>query len=60
MSKCSYCSRNIEPGTGVMFIKNDGKIFRFDSRKCEKGMIKLKRDPRNVKWIKKMKQENNI
>ena len=54
MAKCSFCDRQIEPGTGLMVIKNDGKILRFDSKKCEKSMIKLHRDSRNIKWVKKM------
>jgi large subunit ribosomal protein L24e len=56
MAKCSFCSRQIEPGTGMMIIRNDGKILRFDSSKCEKSMMKLGRDPRDITWIKKMKQ----
>lgn len=38
-------------------IMHNGKIFRFDSKKCEKSMLKLKRDARKMKWIKKMKVE---
>ena len=52
MPKCSFCSQNIEPGTGVMLIKSDGKILRFDSKKCEKSMIKLGRDPRKIEWAR--------
>jgi large subunit ribosomal protein L24e len=51
--KCSFCNNNIEAGTGVMFVKNDGKIFYFCSKKCEKNMLKLKREPKNVKWVTK-------
>jgi len=42
--KCSFCNSNVEAGTGVMFVKNDGKIFYFCSKKCEKNMLKLKRE----------------
>ena len=57
MVKCSFCGREIEKGTGVMFVKNDGKIFYFDSKKCEKNMLKLKREPARTKWVvKKVKQ----
>ena len=56
MAKCSFCNKNIEPGTGVMYVRNDGKIFRFDAKKCESAMIKFSRDSRNVKWIKKDKE----
>ena len=50
--KCSYCNREIEKGTGTIFVKKDGKALNFCSKKCEKGMLKLKRKPRKVKWIK--------
>ena len=33
-----------------MFVKLDGKILWFCSSKCEKNMLKLKRDPRKFKW----------
>ncbi len=57
MPKCSFCSRDIEIGTGVTLIRSDGKIFRFDSRKCEKSMMKFGRDPRDVNWVKKIKKQ---
>ena len=57
MPKCSFCNNNIEAGTGVLLIRNDDKILRFDSRKCEKNMIKLGRDSRKVGWVKKMKPQ---
>jgi len=54
--KCSFCKDEIEPGTGKMFARNDGKIFYFCSSKCEKNMLKLKRDSLRVKWITKKKK----
>lgn len=54
--KCSFCGKEIEKGTGVMFVKNDGRIFYFDSSKCENNMLKLKREPARVGWIKKAKK----
>ncbi len=54
--KCSFCSETMEPGTGKMFIRNDGKVFYFCSSKCEKNMLKLKREPKRVKWIAKKKK----
>jgi len=53
MPKCSFCGKEIEKGTGVMFIKNDGKVFYFDSSKCEKNMLKLGREPARTKWVAK-------
>ena len=46
----------MEQGTGVMFIRNDGKIFYFCSKKCEHNMLKLGREPKNVKWVTKKKK----
>ena len=51
MSKCSFCAKDLDAGTGMMYIRKDGKIFYFHSSKCEKNMLKLGRDPRNVKWV---------
>ena len=53
--KCSFCKEEIEKGTGKMFVKADAKVFYFCSRRCEKNLLKLKRDPTNVKWVKKKK-----
>ena len=48
--KCSFSGENIEPGTGTMFVKKDGKILYFKNSKCMKNFLKLKRKPRNFKW----------
>jgi len=48
--ECSFCGKEIERGTGMKYVKNDGKIFYFCSRKCEKNMIILKRKPIRTKW----------
>jgi len=49
---CSFCGKEIEPGTGLIYVKNDGTILRFCSSKCFKS-YKMKRDPRKLKWTKK-------
>ena len=54
--KCSFCNENMERGTGLMFVKSDGKVFYFCSKKCEKNMLKLKREPKNVGWVSKKKE----
>ena len=56
MAKCSFCSEEIEKGTGKMFVRNDGKLFHFCSSKCSKNMLKLKRKPAKVKWVTKKKK----
>ncbi len=52
MVKCSFCGYEIEKGTGIMFVKKDGKILNFCSSKCEKNSLKLKRKARELKWTK--------
>ena len=56
MPRCSFCGKNIEPGTGKMYVRKDGKVLYFCSSKCEKNMLKLKRNPRYVKWVVKKKK----
>ena len=48
---CSFCGRVIEPGTGLMYVKNDGSIMWFCSSKCFKN-FKLGRDPKKLPWTK--------
>jgi large subunit ribosomal protein L24e len=55
MSKCSFCGKNIEKGSGKMFVENNGKIYHFCSSKCEKNLLKLRRDPRDFKWAREKK-----
>jgi len=50
MRECSFCKKTISDGTGKTLAKNDGKIFHFCSSKCEKNLIKLKRNPRTTSW----------
>jgi large subunit ribosomal protein L24e len=50
---CSFCGEEIEVGTGKMYVRRDGRVFYFCSGKCEKNMLKLKRNPRKLKWTKR-------
>jgi large subunit ribosomal protein L24e len=50
MARCSFCRKVIEPGTGIMFVKTDGRIFMFCSGKCEKHLIERDHKPRTTKW----------
>lgn len=52
MAKCSFCRRLIEQGTGLIFVKNDGRQFNFCRAKCQKNLFKLERVPRYTKWSK--------
>ena len=56
MPSCTYCKREIEPGTGKLLIQNTGKQVWLCSSKCEKNMFKLKRKPAKVSWIRKQKK----
>lgn len=49
---CTFCGIDILPGSGKMFIKKDGTVFRFCSAKCQRNQLGLGRVPRYVKWTK--------
>ncbi|HJJ90869.1 MAG TPA: 50S ribosomal protein L24e [Methanocorpusculum sp.] len=46
---CSYCGKQLEPGTGKLFVRKDGATFYFCSSKCQSN-FKLGRLPRRVAW----------
>ena len=47
---CDYSGEEIEPGTGVMSVKNDGTVLHFKDSKCEKNYF-MGREPRDLEWI---------
>lgn len=51
--QCAFCANDIEPGTGISFVRKNGQLVRFCSRKCRRSLIDFKRDPRKLKWTKK-------
>lgn len=57
MVKSTFSGKEIPPGTGIMYVKKDGKILYFLNRKEEKNMIKLGRKPRRVKWTEEYRKE---
>ena len=51
--KCTFCKGDIPKGTGVTYVKRDGTLIFFCSNKCRKNKMKLKRNPRKLKWVGK-------
>ncbi|RXK46694.1 50S ribosomal protein L24e [Halorientalis pallida] len=47
--ECDFCGDDIEPGTGTMFVQNDGTTVMFCSSKCEKN-ADLGREARDMGW----------
>jgi large subunit ribosomal protein L24e len=50
MVRCSFTRKNIEPGTGKMYVKKDGTILWFISHKAQMNYLKLEREARFLKW----------
>ncbi len=57
MVKSSFSGKEIPPGTGVMYVKKDGKVLYFLNRKEEKNMLKLGRKPRTTAWTEEYRKE---
>jgi len=53
LKKCSFCGKDILPGKGITLIRNDGSVYNFCSSKCRINQLKLKRDPRKLRWTAK-------
>jgi large subunit ribosomal protein L24e len=50
--QCSFCADEIEPGTGMMFVKRDGTVFHFCSSSCRKQQLHLGRVGHRFKWTR--------
>jgi len=50
--QCSFCAREIEPGTGMMFVKRDGTVFHFCTASCRKQQLHLHRVGHHFKWTR--------
>ncbi len=50
--QCSFCANEIEPGTGMMFVKRDGTIYHFCSSSCRKQQLHLGRVGHRRKWTR--------
>jgi large subunit ribosomal protein L24e len=54
--KCSFCGENIPQGTGIMYVKNDGRILYFCSSKCDRN-TEMGRESKNKKWTQSAAKE---
>lgn len=52
MVKCNFCGEEVKAGSGKIFVKDNGTALNFCSSKCQKNMLKLRRDNRKFKWTK--------
>ncbi len=50
--QCSFCADEIEPGTGMMFVKRDGTVYNFCSGSCRKQQLHLGRVGHRRKWTR--------
>ncbi len=50
--QCSFCAGEIEPGTGLMFVKRDGSVYHFCSGSCRKQQMVLGRVGHRVRWTR--------
>jgi large subunit ribosomal protein L24e len=41
--KCTYCSREISKGTGMMYVYRTGAINYFCSRRCFRNSVHMHR-----------------
>jgi len=46
---CDFSGDEIEPGTGVMFVRNDGTVLHFKNSKAEKNYF-MGREARDLEW----------
>ncbi len=56
MARCTFCGKDIEPGTGTLYIKDDAKMFNFCTMKCKKNHLGLKRNPVHTRWTLRFKK----
>jgi len=56
MARCAFCSKDIEPGRGIIFVTIEGKTLHFCSRKCRKA-FNMKRNKKRLGWINKNKKK---
>lgn len=40
-----------------MYVRKDGSLLYFDTSKCQRNFLKLRREPRRVLWTEKGREE---
>lgn len=56
MAKCGFCGKELEKGTGILYVYKTGKTTNFCSSKCKKNLVDLHRNPIHVKWSERYKK----
>ena len=56
MTKDTFSGEEIEPGTGIMYIRKNGEVLHFKSSKSLRNMLQLKRINRHVKWTEAFRE----
>jgi len=55
--QCSFCHAEIGRGVGLAFVRRDGTMLYFCSRRCKQDLLVLRRNPRKMKWVRKLSGE---
>ena len=55
MAKCAYCNSELKKGTGIMYVYRAGDIAYYDTNKCFKSHIQLRRKINRKLVIKEAK-----
>ena len=48
--ECSFCGKDIDRGTGMMYVKKTGQVLYFINSKAKKNYIELGRVPARTRW----------
>lgn len=54
---CDFSGEEIEPGTGIMYVRNDGTVLHFKDSKCEKNYF-MGREARDLEWTEAGRSES--
>ncbi len=53
---CDYTGEEIEPGTGIMYVRTDGSVLHFVDSKAEKNYL-MGREARDLEWTEAGRRE---